>query len=290
MIITKQQLRQIVKEELETVSKRGSFVPKDMAEFLGLGKGTNTLKQFIKDNPAAAGYVGSGVKVAARHGAINPEALKTKIGSHFRENTTMWFRSKKEKQISDGFYEMTLKRPWAEMYKEGDGIGYSMIGRLFNTSIVSGDFKIYEGSHAFQKGGQEESEYIEYISSVAHTLSKEYFTPKGVYLNYLKEYKEGAKSKGAGAARLYQYTADYIENITGQPIPGSTKNPVKDMQQLPTKPMFMYSYLITDTQTQLTREYSKKALKKTASDVRRARNLRRRAKKVRAPADRRSNK
>jgi hypothetical protein len=263
MNITKSRLRQIIKEELENVlteqikTKKTAAPSTSMAKELGLGshrQGEGPLKKFLQDNPEAAEYFHSRVREGWKDAPINPKALRNKSGSQFSERTVVYYKSKKEKQIAHAFGDMSLKRPWSAHYKSGGGHGWRMIGTLFNTFILSSEIKNYQGQVTKTKGGVTKSDYVKYRSQVAHTLTKEYFIPKGVYLNFLKEYGEGDKSKGAGAARLYQYTADYIEKITGLDIPGSTKNPVENMQQLSTKPIYMYSYLLIDVTRQVSRE------------------------------------
>jgi hypothetical protein len=249
MKIIKSQLKRIIKEELGNVLKEQSRAAEISGKHDFFGKGTNTLEQFIKDNPKAAAYVKSGVKTEQiTGGGINPEAIK-KSGVQTSGRLAIYYRSAKEKQVAQAISKMAEQRPWSAMTGKS---AWRMIGQFFNSSIISAEIKNYG------REGPRGPEH--HVSVVGHVLSTEYLMPKTLYNIYVKEYGgrkklvrpgerlEEGRGVGLSGPKLYQYTADALENITGIAIPGSTSNPVESAEQLSDEPIYMYGYLYTNVQ------------------------------------------
>lgn len=262
MKVTKSRLKSIIKEEIDKfLQTEQSLAPgKEAAKTLNLAKDPQTLRQFINDNPEAKKYI-RGMRTKVRDGYINPEIYKkNRIGSQISSNNITFFPSKQEYLMYKKLQMMMIRPPFSKLNKGG---GNTFIGVLFNSSVVSSGTKNYQATSA----GKEGTKAINYVSQVMHIISKEYFVPSDVYRRYSEYYQtKGGKQVAGGADALYKYTADVIENITGKKIPGSTNNPVKDKRQLPSKPIYMFSYLMTDSNVAVSRTSNVKGAKKVAPD------------------------
>jgi hypothetical protein len=238
MKITKLQLKQIVKEELQSVlseqeeteavlpvvaamadgkAELDSFARQAVSQVSRREK-IGPLRQFIEQNPEAADYFGSGA-VAIKRNAKGP------IDPNWREKgeaTGGWtiarYKSKDERRIDYGMFKIMRKTrgPHVKGSTQIAVIGYDTLVSKDNTRLR------VQGGKDFMKKS---------LSDVGHHITKAYFYPKETLENYTKEYGDKAQS-------MYKYTADQIENLIRRPVPGST-NTGGEL----TKRIYLYSYL-----------------------------------------------
>lgn len=238
MKITKSQLKQIIKEEIENVlseqdeteavlpviaamadgeAKLDSFARQAVSQVSQREK-IGPLKQFVKQNPEALDYFGSGTVAIKRNskGLIDPNWHKK--GDAVGGWTIARYKSKDERRIDYGMYKLMRKTqgPHVRGSEAMAVIGYD--------TIVSRDYTRLrlQGGEDFMK---------KFNSDVGHHLTKAYFYPKETLENYTKEY-------GDKAQNMYRNTADRIESLIRRPVPGSSKAGGKLTERV-----YLYSYL-----------------------------------------------
>ena len=243
MKLTKLKLKQLIKEELPKAQTRVNLEAANM-----LRKNPHTFKQFVKDNPEAGKYVASGVTGFVENAAVSPEAIKY-FGAPEQATMAIYYLSEKEKAIAEAIDGLMQQPPFSAPSKQSST---RYIGKLFSTQIIDAALNQYMDNNR------------EYNADIKHILSKEYLNPKALWRSYEKE-----QHHMRSPMRLYRYTADQIENITGKSIPGSTTSAVDSEDRLPDKNIYLYSYVMTDTQIEYTKKPQAESRKRSISRFKR---------------------
>jgi hypothetical protein len=245
--ITKSQLKQIIKEEMDAVLAEAEEVkaiaPTIAAMSHGKAKLDNVgqqavaitpkkaklgpLKQFIKDNPEVMDYFGAGaVAIKESDPPIDPKWMEKGEGAG-TEWTIVRYKSMEERKIAKNIYEKVEKEgPFVKKVRD---TGRQYIGTISYDSMVSGKHTQLRQQGTHSKTGDHTKSFV---SDVSHHLTKAYFHPLLTLESYIKAH---GKDK---AYNIYKYTADQIENIIGKPVPGSSKTGGK-----PSGKIYLYSYV-----------------------------------------------